>query len=68
VALRFVADGLTQVWKQQVLVNNHPGAGGSLAPCSALCRGLAIAIVMEHCVGLFDKDEPKHNVATLNCH
>ncbi|HKQ87489.1 MAG TPA: tripartite tricarboxylate transporter substrate-binding protein, partial [Candidatus Acidoferrales bacterium] len=31
VALRFVADGLTQVWKQQVLVNNHPGAGGSLA-------------------------------------
>src|SRR5207302_8420095 len=22
---------LTQVWKQQVLVNNHPGAGGSLA-------------------------------------
>ena len=68
VALRIVADGLTQGWKQQVLVNNHPGAGGSLAPCSALCRGLAIAIVMEHCVGLFDKDEPKHNVATLNCH
>jgi tripartite-type tricarboxylate transporter receptor subunit TctC len=31
VALRFVAEGLTQVWKQQVLVNNHPGAGGSLA-------------------------------------
>ena len=31
VALRIVADGLTQVWKQQVLVNNHPGAGGSLA-------------------------------------
>jgi tripartite-type tricarboxylate transporter receptor subunit TctC len=31
VALRFVADGLTQVWKQQVLVNNHPGAGGSIA-------------------------------------
>ena len=31
VALRFVADGLTQVWKQQVLVTNHPGAGGSLA-------------------------------------
>jgi tripartite-type tricarboxylate transporter receptor subunit TctC len=31
VALRFVADGLTQVWKQQVLVNNHPGASGSLA-------------------------------------
>ena len=31
VALRFVADGLTQVWKQQVLVTNRPGAGGSLA-------------------------------------
>ena len=31
VALRFVADGLTQVWKRQVLVTNHPGAGGSLA-------------------------------------
>jgi hypothetical protein len=30
--------------------------------------GLAIAIVMEHFVGLFDKDEAKHNVATLNCH
>ena len=33
-----------------------------------LADGLAIAIVMEHCAGLFDKDEPKHNVATLNCH
>src|SRR5215467_12246898 len=31
VALRIVADGLTHVWKQEVLVNNHPGAGGSLA-------------------------------------
>jgi tripartite-type tricarboxylate transporter receptor subunit TctC len=31
VALRIVADGLIQSWKQQVLVNNHPGAGGSLA-------------------------------------
>jgi tripartite-type tricarboxylate transporter receptor subunit TctC len=31
VTLRIVADGLTQGWKQQVLVNNHPGAGGSLA-------------------------------------
>src|SRR5256885_10379518 len=31
VPFRFVADGLTQFWKQQVLVNNHPGAGGSLA-------------------------------------
>ena len=31
VALRIVADGLTQSWNQQVLVKNHPGAGGSLA-------------------------------------
>ena len=31
VALRIVADGLTHVWKQEALVNNHPGAGGSLA-------------------------------------
>src|SRR5438094_4530467 len=31
VALRIVADGLTQGWRQQVLVTNHPGAGGSLA-------------------------------------
>jgi tripartite-type tricarboxylate transporter receptor subunit TctC len=33
VALRFVADGLTQVWKQQVLVNNHP------VPAAALRSG-----------------------------
>jgi hypothetical protein len=26
-----------------------------------------IAIVMEHCVGLFDEDEAKHNVVKLNC-
>ena len=31
VALRFVADRLTRLWGQQVLVVNHPGAGGSLA-------------------------------------
>jgi tripartite-type tricarboxylate transporter receptor subunit TctC len=31
VALRFVADRLTQVWSQQVIVSNRPGAGGSLA-------------------------------------
>ena len=31
VALRFVADRLTQLGGQQVLVNNRPGAGGSLA-------------------------------------
>ena len=31
VALRFVADRLTQLWGQQVLVVNRPGAGGSLA-------------------------------------
>jgi tripartite-type tricarboxylate transporter receptor subunit TctC len=31
VALRFVADELSKLWRQQVLVINHPGAGGSLA-------------------------------------
>src|SRR5262249_33352273 len=35
VSLRFVADRLTQIWKQQVLVNNRPGAGGSLAARAA---------------------------------
>jgi len=35
VALRFVADRLTQLWGQQVIVNNHPGAGGSLAARAA---------------------------------
>jgi tripartite-type tricarboxylate transporter receptor subunit TctC len=35
VALRFVADRLTQVWGQQVLVVNRPGAGGSLAARAA---------------------------------
>jgi len=30
VVLRFVADRLTQSWGQQVLVVNHPGAGGSI--------------------------------------
>jgi len=31
VALRFITDRLTQKWGQQVLVVNHPGAGGSVA-------------------------------------
>jgi tripartite-type tricarboxylate transporter receptor subunit TctC len=31
VVLRFVADRLTQMWGQQLLVVNHPGAGGSIA-------------------------------------
>ena len=31
VPLRIVADRLTQYWGQQVLVLNHPGAGGSIA-------------------------------------
>jgi tripartite-type tricarboxylate transporter receptor subunit TctC len=35
VALRFVADRLTQAWGQQVLVVNRPGAGGSLAARAA---------------------------------
>jgi tripartite-type tricarboxylate transporter receptor subunit TctC len=35
VALRFVADRLGQVWRQQVIVVNRPGAGGSLAARAA---------------------------------
>jgi tripartite-type tricarboxylate transporter receptor subunit TctC len=35
VALRFVADRLTQVWGQQILVVNRPGAGGSVAARAA---------------------------------
>ena len=35
VALRFIADRLTQLWGQQVVVNNRPGAGGSLAARAA---------------------------------
>jgi len=30
VVSRFIADGLTRIWGQQVLVVNHPGAGGSI--------------------------------------
>lgn len=35
VALRFVADRLTQAWGQQILVVNRPGGGGSLAARAA---------------------------------
>ena len=35
VALRFVADRLAQLWGQQVVVVNRPGAGGSLAARAA---------------------------------
>ena len=35
VALRFVADRLTQAWGQQALVVNRPGAGGSVAARAA---------------------------------
>ena len=35
VALRFVADRLTQAWGQQVLVVNRPGGGGSVAARAA---------------------------------
>jgi tripartite-type tricarboxylate transporter receptor subunit TctC len=31
VGLRVIADGLTQHWGQQVLVVNHPGAGGAIS-------------------------------------
>jgi tripartite-type tricarboxylate transporter receptor subunit TctC len=32
---RFVADGLSKVWGQQVIVINHPGANGSIAARTA---------------------------------
>jgi tripartite-type tricarboxylate transporter receptor subunit TctC len=35
VALRFVSDRLTQLWGQQILVVNRPGAGGSVAARAA---------------------------------
>ena len=35
IALRFVTDRLGQVWGQQILVVNRPGAGGSLAARAA---------------------------------
>jgi tripartite-type tricarboxylate transporter receptor subunit TctC len=31
VGLRVIADGLTQYWGQQVVVVNHPGAGGAIS-------------------------------------
>ena len=35
VAMRFVAEGLSKIWGQQVLVVNKPGAGGSVAARAA---------------------------------
>src|SRR5438034_9203481 len=35
VATRIIADKLTQIWKQQVVVLNKPGAGGLLAAQAA---------------------------------
>src|SRR6202048_3821681 len=35
VALRFVAEELTKLWGQQILVVNRPGAGGSVAARAA---------------------------------
>jgi len=35
VAMRIVADGLDKIWKQQVVVVNHPGANGSIAARAA---------------------------------
>ena len=33
---RFIAEGLGKLWKQQVVVINHPGANGSIAVRSAV--------------------------------
>src|SRR6478736_7020350 len=35
VATRFVADRLAQIWKQQVVILNRPGAGGLIAAQAA---------------------------------
>lgn len=35
VAVRFFAEGLGRIWKQQVIVVNHPGANGSIAARAA---------------------------------
>ncbi|HEV2956169.1 MAG TPA: tripartite tricarboxylate transporter substrate binding protein, partial [Xanthobacteraceae bacterium] len=35
VIIRLVADRLTQLWKQQVIVINRPGAGGLIAAQAA---------------------------------
>ena len=35
VATRIVADRLTQIWKQQIVVLNRPGAGGLIAAQAA---------------------------------
>jgi len=43
VALRFVTDRLGQLWGQQVLVVNKPGAGGSLAAGSLAAKAAADA-------------------------
>src|ERR1700730_12416975 len=40
VALRFVAEELSKSWRQQVLVVNRPGAGGSLV-CAKTDRATA---------------------------
>jgi tripartite-type tricarboxylate transporter receptor subunit TctC len=35
VVARIVSDRLTQIWKQQIVVLNRPGAGGMIAPQAA---------------------------------
>src|ERR1700683_636654 len=35
VAMRIVADGLSNIWGQQAVVVNHPGANGSIAARAA---------------------------------
>src|ERR1700692_2059465 len=38
VVTRLIADQLTQLWKQQVVVINRPGAGGLIAAQAAAAR------------------------------
>ncbi len=39
VTARIVADGLSKLWNQQVVVLNHPGGGGSIAARTAATSG-----------------------------
>src|SRR5436190_16363456 len=51
--LRVIADRLSQIWRQQVLAVNHPGATGSIASRSILrsaSPGSPISLHGQRCV------------------